>query len=56
MVKTLQDCIVREKIISDDCRIKKFTVEKFKAKGDIKDPEGSIVEILPYYDKKSNPN
>ena len=48
MVKSLQDCIVRAKIISDDCRIKRFTVEKFKAKGDIENPEGAVVEILPF--------
>ena len=50
MVKTLQDCIVRAGIISDDRKIKKITVEKFKAKGDIENPEGSVVEILPFYE------
>ena len=52
LVKTLQDCIVRARLISDDAKIKKFTVEKFRATGKPDDPEGAVVDILPYQTTK----
>jgi Holliday junction resolvase RusA-like endonuclease len=46
LIKQTQDCIVRAGLISDDRRIKKITVEKFRATGEL--PMGTMVEILPY--------
>jgi len=42
-VKACQDALVRNGFLSDDRRIKRFHVEKFKA-----DVDGIEVEILPY--------
>lgn len=43
LVKVLQDCIVKAKLISDDRKIMRYVIEKWPAK------ENSIVvEIVPY--------
>lgn len=49
LVKQIQDCIVRAKLIPDDRLIKRFTVEKFKAE---EGQERSEVEILAYLREK----
>lgn len=43
MVKVLQDGLVRNGLLSDDRRIKRFSVEKFKS-----DNPGIVIEIAPY--------
>lgn len=43
LVKVLQDALVRNGIISDDRRIKKFTIEKFRS-----ELNSIEVEINPY--------
>lgn len=43
LVKVLQDGLVRNRLLSDDRRIKRFSVEKFKS-----DNPGIVIEIMPY--------
>ena len=43
MVKVLQDGLVRNGLLSDDRRIKRFSVEKFKSES-----PGILIEIAPY--------
>lgn len=53
-IKQVQDCLVRSGFINNDNHIKKAVIEKFRIEEG--GTEGTVVEILPYYDKKSNPN